>query len=194
LEVIAKYRALSRQNEYNSDKREFDKKIQKSKTSGMSTKWVDYLGGGICNLSGSQIQRVNTGEDINVYFDFISKVDIPHLQLGVGISHAAIYPWNVAYDSNISNKSIKLPRIYAGRKYRLQTCFEKPPLIPGVYRLNIMIRDGDTLEVYHHLDNSKETEFSIDTREIGGLIVDGNRPAYNALLDLKSNWEIKEIN
>lgn len=193
LDVIAKYRSLSRINEIGADERELKQKFVNKEESGLSTKWVTYLASGITDTHGKTINKIYTGEDINIYFDFISKVDIKNPQIGVGFSHPAIYPWNVAYDSNISNKSIKIPEIKAGRKYRLQTKFENPNLIPGIYRLNVMIRNGDTLEVCHHLDNSKDSEFSIETKEVGVFIMDGNRAPYNSLIDLKSTWQLEEL-
>jgi ABC-type polysaccharide/polyol phosphate transport system ATPase subunit len=178
LDVIATYRSMSRQNEFNSDQREFTQKLANVDETGLSTQWVTYLGGGICDNHGVPIRQVKMGQDINVYFEFTSKVDIAKPLIGIGFSHPTVYPVNVVYDSNISNRTIKIGTIRAGRKYRLQARFENPNLVPGVYRLNIMIRDGDTLEIYHHLDHSKDSEFSINTKEVGGLIVDGARPPY----------------
>lgn len=190
LDVIARYRSLSREIELSSDRREFEKKFGEKEYSGLTTEWVKHLACGITTREGSPIQKIHLGEDIHIYFDFISNVDIQKPQMGVGFSHPAIYPWNVAYDSNISNKTIHIPPLKAGRKYRLRTTFVKPNLIPGVYRLNIMIRDGETLEVYHHLDNEQKTEFSI---EPGSFIMEGDRPSYNSIVQLESKWHCEEI-
>lgn len=190
LKVIARYRALSREIELSADRREFEKKFGEKDSTGLTTKWVTYLASGICDSHGSPIHTIRAGEDLNVYFEFESHVDIKKPQVGIGFSHPAIYPWNVAYDSNISNKTIHIPPMQAGRKYRIQSQFKKPNLIPAVYRLNIMIRDGETLEVYHHTDNQKRAEFSIET---ASFIADGERPSYNSVVLLDSHWVCEEI-
>lgn len=194
LEVIARYRALSRENELKSDQKEFDKKFMQEDNRGIATKSVTYIASGITNSEGIPSTKVNVNEDIHVYFNFVPNVDINKPQVGVGFSHPAIYPWNVAYDSNISNKTIQIPSLKAGRKYQIHTRFIKPNIIPGVYRLNIMIRDGITLETYHHQDADMKSEFSIEPVETASFIMEGSRPSYNSLIDLKSEWTCKEIN
>lgn len=193
LDVIARYRSLSREIELSADRREFEKKFGEKEASGLTTKWVTHLGCGITTEAGAPVTKIMKGEDIHIYFEFESNVNINKPQVGVGFSHPAIYPWNVAYDSNISNKTIQIPSMNKGKKYRLHTVFKNPNLVPGVYRLNIMIRDGETLEVYHHLDNDKKSEFTIDTKETGGFIMEGERPSYNSIVDLKSEWRCEEI-
>jgi lipopolysaccharide transport system ATP-binding protein len=190
LDVIARYRSLSREIELAADRREFEKKFAEKGEAGMSTKWVQYLGCTIVDKSGQPIRKIHAGEDIHICFDFIPNIDIKTPQMGVGFSHPAIYPWNVAYDSNISNKHIKIPPLQAGRKYRLHTTFKNPNLIPGVYRFNIMIRDGETLEVYHHLYEEEKSEFTI---EPGSFIMEGNRPSYNSVVELDSVWRCEEL-
>lgn len=194
LDVIARYRTISRELEYITDQKEFDKHFGNKQTGGMKTKWVSYLGAGLCDSSGKKINTIAEGQNINIYFDFESNIDIKNPQVGVGFSHPAIYPWNVAYDSNISNKTIKLSSIKQGGKYRITVEFENTNLIPGVYRINAMIRDGDTLEVYHHSDSEDKSEFTIHSKELGSFIVDGHRPSYNSIMQLQSNWSCKELN
>lgn len=190
LDVIARYRSLSREIELSSDKREFEKKFGDKQNSGLTTKWVSYLSCGLCTKDGAPISKIHLGEDLHVYFEFESHIDINKPQVGIGFSHPAIYPWNVAYDSNISNKTIHIPAMKAGHKYRIVANFKKPNLVPAVYRLNIMIRDGETLEIYHHLDNDKKSEFTI---EPGSFIMEGDRPSYNSLIHLESDWRCEEI-
>lgn len=193
LEVISRYRSLSREVELAADRREFQKKYGTEGSKGMSTGGITYLSCGICEPDGRPTTKVNVGEDIHVYFDFLTHVNIKQPQMGIGFSHPAIYPWNVAYDSNISNKNLKLPPMQAGRKYRLRAQFKKPNLIPGVYRLNLMLRDGETLEMFYHLDNQKDSEFMIGAQEVASFAMEGDRPAYNSLIDLESNWFCEEI-
>lgn len=193
LEVIARYRSISREIELASDKREFEKMFGEKDVSGLTTKWVTYMASGIAKPNGERISKIHQGEDIHIFFEFESNVDIRKPQVGLGFSHPAIYPWNIAYDSNISNKTIHLPTMQAGRKYRITTKFKKPNLIPGVYRLNIMIRDGETLEIYHHLDGEQKSEFSIESRETASFIMEGKRPSYNSIVNLESEWSCEEI-
>lgn len=193
LSVIARYRSLSREIELTADRREFEKKFGEKETSGLTTNWVTYLASGISDADGNPLKKIHLGEDIHIYYDFITNVDIKKPQVGIGFTHPAIYPWNVSYDSNISNKTIQMPSLKAGHKYRIRASFKKPNLIPAVYRLNIMIRDGETLEIYHHGDNDKESEFSIEMRETGSFIMEGNRPSYNSLINLDTKWVCEEM-
>lgn len=194
LDVIARYRSLAREAELKSDQKEFEKKYIGETEKGMKTKSVTYLSSGITRSDGSVSSKVYTGEDIHVYFDFETHVDIQRPLIGVGFSHPAIYPWNVVYDSNISNKTIQIPLLKSHKKYRIRASFKKPNLIPGVYRLNIMIRDGVTLEMYHHSDADSKSEFSIEPIETASFIMEGNRPPYNSLVNLDSVWHCDELN
>lgn len=192
LDVIAAYRSLSREIEFASDSREFRSKFE-GENIGITTEAITYLGAGILNEYGEPITKIRFGEDIRIYYEIKANRDIERPKVGIGFSHPSVYPWNVAYDSNISNKTISVPQFRAGQSYRLVANFRRCNLIPGVYRLNVMIRDGDSLELFHQADKQQHTEFEIQSVEVGSFIMEGERPAYNLLIHLESSWECRQL-
>lgn len=187
LDVIAAYRSLSREIEWAAEKREFEDKFQ-GEGSGIVTDSVTYLGAGILDANGRRTNKVLYGEDLTVFYELEVHRDMARPKIGIGFSHPSVYPWNVVYDSNISNRSIEIPALKAGRRYRLKARFERPNLSPGVYRLNVMVRDGESLELFHQADKEGRTEFEIRATELNSFIMESKRPPYNSLIHLESRW------
>ncbi len=194
LEVVSVYRSLSRDVEHAAEQREFKRMYDDDMQRGIKTESVTFIGAGLENSTSDTVKKVMEGDDLQIYFEFEANTDIKKPQVGLGLSHPGIYPWNVVYDSNISNKTIRIPSLKAGRRYRISATFAKPNLIPGVYRLNAMIRDAESLELYHHLDSEKMAEFHVQSREIDSFVMEGKRPSYNSLVNLDSQWSCEEMN
>lgn len=192
LEVIAAYRAVARELELRADEREHKQKHDEDGF-GMRTQGVTFLGAGILDKAGKQTRRIDYGSDVDVFYDLKAEVDIDKPQLGVGFSHPRVYPYNIAYVSNISDRTIEIPPMRAGESYRVRVRFQKPNLIPGVYRLNIMIRDGNALELLHQVDKDKSNEFEIAPIEVGSFVLDGSRASYNSLIALETEWSCEKL-
>jgi lipopolysaccharide transport system ATP-binding protein len=190
LEVIACYRALARNKEYRSEVRELQDLERKEF---IGDKNIIFIKAGILDNNNNPCKDIKYGDDINIFYEFKTRSKILKPQFGVGFSHPSVYPWNIAYDSNISNKLVNISSLDKDKLYRLIVKFKKPNLIPGVYRLNLMIRSGYDLELYHHLDHTEDTEFNIKPKEVGVFIFDGERPTYNSLIFLESEWAINKI-
>ncbi len=193
LDVVSEYRSLSRETEHAAEQREFKGLYEGEQQRGMKTDSVTFIGAGLESGSSDLVKKVFVGDDLQIYFEFEANTDIRKPQIGLGFSHPSIYPYNVVYESNISNKTIRIPSLKAGRRYRISATFSKPNLVPGIYRLNAMIRDAETLELYHHLDGEKQTEFHVQAREIDSFIMEGKRPSYNSLVMLESEWNCEEL-
>lgn len=104
---------------------------------------IRLLDAGILDESGIKIERIQQGNDIKVFIDFISNVAISDPSFSVNII-------NTKREHCIFHKSQDYSKTFETikpGKYRLVVKFKKPALTPGVYSITFAVINASTLEL-----------------------------------------------
>ena len=188
--AVARYLSITRANTRLSDDREVRKNYKDGK---IYADEIDYLGAGLLNESGEKIDTVKYGEDLILFYDLSPNVDIEESIVAVGFRDIRNFNQNVVYHSNINNPNIRIPPLVRGNKYRIKVRFCKPNIMPGVYRLNIAIRNLKTLELYHHIRTRDRHGFEILPVDMGSFVMEFEKYPHNSIIHIESQWECEAL-
>ncbi len=187
LDVVSKYRSLSRKKELESELRD------KTHEVGFADNRITQYGVGLLDANGNKTDRVAIGENITIYYDFELKINLEKPYFGVGFSHPQVYPWNLVYDNTITHRTAKIGSLQQNKRYRLKVTFQNVSLVPGVYSFNIMLGNRDTSEEISNYNTGQDMTFKVSNDFISSFIIEGERPSYNSLVHAESSWDCKEI-
>jgi lipopolysaccharide transport system ATP-binding protein len=125
-------------------------------------KEVSFLDAGVLNEEGEVATKLKLGDDVRIFWEFKANEDVERPVAGVGFYRKGVHA-NVAFVSNFrENKMIKLPSLKKGKSYRIDVVFKDPRLVPGVYTINSVLRDGDRSTMLQHLERHKKGNFSVE--------------------------------
>lgn len=181
---IMKYYALTRGIKLKSIE-------QEKKDEGDHTVLADSIGFvevGIIGKDHRPTKRLQYGEDIDAYFDFVAKRDIDYPAVAIGIKDDRAF--NIVYAFSLNYKSLVIPPFREGTRYRLNVRFKNPNIKPGVYGFNLLIADAKTEELYLNVQNKKMDGFEIEKYELSSFAIDGYMYPNNAVMELKTEWNI----
>jgi lipopolysaccharide transport system ATP-binding protein len=154
--------------------------------------FIDFAGVGIIGRDNNITKRLRYGEDIDVFFEFFAKRDIDYPCIAVGIKDDRAF--NIVYAFNLNYKSVSIPPLKKGNRYKLSVKFKNPNIKPGVYGFNLLIADAKTEELYLNVLNKKTDGFEIEEHELSNFIIDGYMYPNNAVMELESEWNIAVVN
>lgn len=183
-EVVMDYNRLIRETKLQTLKEE-------AKTSLLvRSDQAELLDIGIMDVNGQKTSQISYGEDIRVFWRFKTIDDLPFPAVGIGIKDDRAF--NIVYSYSLNDKQIKFPEIKKGQTYQLEVTFRTPNIKPGVYGLNCAIVNSKTDELYLHVLNTGREQFKIQSPEVL-FKVDGNLYVNNAVVELKTDWDMKEV-
>lgn len=169
-EALLKYHEISRELTLQSEER---KKAGFKDVGHISTGDIDLMEGGLLDANGQKTQRIQQSEDINIYYDFHSKIRIekPYFSIGILNEKSELCIWQ------ISREYCDLSEIIPG-DYRLNVSFKEPRLVPGVYNFSFALRSAATGETYERYAKN----------ELCFIINGENIP--RGMIACKSEWEL----
>jgi ABC-type polysaccharide/polyol phosphate transport system ATPase subunit len=173
--ALLKYHEISREARMLSMKKE---NRQFEGTGGYSTgeiKLVDY---GLLDDRGGKTNKINLGDDLNLFFDFkVNKqIDNPVFSIGIRDEKGNNCIWHK------SNEVMNIPlnKLDANCLYRIKVRFASPSLNPGVYIPVLGLMNYTTAERYEKIIN------------LNSFIIDGEMIP-RGIVNCKSDWELKQV-
>jgi len=154
--------------------------------------FIDFAGVGIIGKDNKTTKRLDYGEDIDVFFEFFVKRDIDYPAVAVGIKDDRAF--NIVYAFNLNYKTVLIPPLKKGNRYRLDVRFKNPNIKPGVYGFNLLIADAKSEELYLNVLNKKTDGFEIADHELSNFVIDGYMYPNNAVMELESEWHVAVVN
>ena len=154
--------------------------------------FIDFMDVGIIGRDNKITKRLDYGEDIEVFFEFFAKKDIDYPCIAVGIKDDRAF--NIVYAFNLNYKSVLIPPLKEGNRYRLNVKFKNPNIKPGVYGFNLLIADAKSEELYLNVLNKKTDGFEIEDHDLSNFVIDGYMYPNNAVMELESEWNIAVVN
>jgi lipopolysaccharide transport system ATP-binding protein len=119
---------------------------------------------------------ISSGDDIVVRCNFTTEREIANPQFSMGIlddmnTHVI---WQRDYD-----RKIRFDALQPG-KYNLTVAFSRPPLVPGVYKVNFGILDSNSCEIL------------MAHKQFAPFVIQGNEIS-RAIVHCESNWGLERI-
>ncbi len=183
---IMKYYSLVRGLKLHS--LEHEKKADANNNLHVLADFIELIDVGIIGPDNTVTKRLNYGEDIDVFFDVAVKRDIDYPAVAVGIKDDRAF--NIVYAFNLNYKSVSIPPLRMGKRYRVNVRFKNPNIKPGVYGFNLLIADAKSEELYLNVLNKKTEGFKIESHELTNFIIDAHMYPNNAVMELESEWKV----
>lgn len=193
-EVVAEYLELSREISLKSDEKELEKEVREVGTK-LLTDQITFLEAGVLDKNGSVTKTIQMGEDIKIFYDFIPNTNMNKPIVIVGFRNSKND--NIVLESNFYNtKDINIPSFKEKTKYRISVIYKNPNIIPGVYRLNLGIKNSETLELYQKIRMDNDAEFIVEPVDVANFKVDRKKvyPPGDPVIELESQWRCEEVN
>ncbi|MFA6923658.1 MAG: ABC transporter ATP-binding protein [Bacteroidales bacterium] len=137
----------------------------------VKTEYIDVLDYGLIDGNNNKTDRIQVGEDLIVFTDFVSNIDIEDFDYGIGVLNSKSE--NILYGSAFHSK-VKFDKIFAGKRYRVYLKFKKCNLASGIYSINFGMRTLSSLEfLWWNRGITDDTKFTILANVKKPMIVEG---------------------
>lgn len=138
-----------------------------------------FLTGGLLDKENMKTYEISMTDDINIFFEFETKVDIKKVIFSVSIVNSKGIPciWQMSNDKD----KLFYYHLFNGR-YKLLVKFNASNLAPGVYMPAISVRSGATGEIFEKV-----------LGYIDPFIIKGEGISHGEIIKPESEWEITKI-